>query len=177
MRLSAGPREFKRPLVWLNLPSNLTERTQQQVAATPLASGGQGTPFSLSPQTPFLIFDFLISPIFLFYYRSHIVLFPCTRGIPLFFFDFIPWKPTGTWPRDRCGRAQLVFYTTTSLVLCYSFTPVVSGFSPPRTTWRCISIQPVSPYSPIVDETTHRLTSTDDKRRRSRITDNAKPAN
>ena len=25
-----------------------------------------------------------------------------------FFFDFIPWKPTDTWPRDRCGRAQLV---------------------------------------------------------------------
>ena len=23
-------------------------------------------------------------------------------------FDFIPWKPTDTWPRDRCGRAQLV---------------------------------------------------------------------
>ena len=21
-----------------------------------------------------------------------------------FFFDFIPWKPTDTWPRDRCGR-------------------------------------------------------------------------
>ena len=27
---------------------------------------------------------------------------------PHFFFDFIPWKPTDTWPRDRCGRAQLV---------------------------------------------------------------------
>ena len=26
----------------------------------------------------------------------------------LFFFDFIQWKPTDTWPRDRCGRAQLV---------------------------------------------------------------------
>ena len=26
----------------------------------------------------------------------------------IFFFDFIPWKPTDTWPRDRCGRAQLV---------------------------------------------------------------------
>ena len=26
----------------------------------------------------------------------------------LIFFDFIPWKPTDTWPRDRCGRAQLV---------------------------------------------------------------------
>ena len=25
-----------------------------------------------------------------------------------FFFYFIPWKPTDTWPRDRCGRAQLV---------------------------------------------------------------------
>ena len=25
-----------------------------------------------------------------------------------FFFDFIQWKPTDTWPRDRCGRAQLV---------------------------------------------------------------------
>ena len=25
-----------------------------------------------------------------------------------FDFDFIRWKPTGTWPRDRCGRAQLV---------------------------------------------------------------------
>jgi len=24
------------------------------------------------------------------------------------FFDFIQWKPTDTWPRDRCGRAQLV---------------------------------------------------------------------
>jgi hypothetical protein len=23
-------------------------------------------------------------------------------------FDFIQWKPTDTWPRDRCGRAQLV---------------------------------------------------------------------
>ena len=23
------------------------------------------------------------------------------------FFDFIQWKPTDTWPRDRCGRAQL----------------------------------------------------------------------
>ena len=27
---------------------------------------------------------------------------------PLIFFDFIQWKPTDTWPRDRCGRAQLV---------------------------------------------------------------------
>ena len=25
-----------------------------------------------------------------------------------FFFDFIQWKPADTWPRDRCGRAQLV---------------------------------------------------------------------
>ena len=25
-----------------------------------------------------------------------------------FFFDFIQWKPTDTWPRDRCGRAKLV---------------------------------------------------------------------
>jgi hypothetical protein len=23
-------------------------------------------------------------------------------------FDFIQWKPTDTWPRDRCGRAQIV---------------------------------------------------------------------
>ena len=26
----------------------------------------------------------------------------------LFIFYFIQWKPTDTWPRDRCGRAQLV---------------------------------------------------------------------
>ena len=26
----------------------------------------------------------------------------------IFYFDFIQWKPTDTWPRDRCGRAQLV---------------------------------------------------------------------
>ena len=25
-----------------------------------------------------------------------------------FDFDFIPWKPADTWPRDWCGRAQLV---------------------------------------------------------------------
>ena len=25
-----------------------------------------------------------------------------------FFFDFTQLKPTDTWPRDRCGRAQLV---------------------------------------------------------------------
>ena len=25
-----------------------------------------------------------------------------------FIFDFTQWKPTDTWPRDRCGRAQLV---------------------------------------------------------------------
>ena len=25
-----------------------------------------------------------------------------------FIFYFIQWKPTDTWPRDRCGRAQLV---------------------------------------------------------------------
>jgi hypothetical protein len=24
------------------------------------------------------------------------------------FGHFIQWKPTDTWPRDRCGRAQLV---------------------------------------------------------------------
>ena len=29
-------------------------------------------------------------------------------GVIFDFFDFIPWKPTDTWPRDRCGRAQLV---------------------------------------------------------------------
>ena len=27
-----------------------------------------------------------------------------------FLFYFIPWKPTDTWPRDRCGRAQLVLF-------------------------------------------------------------------
>ena len=26
----------------------------------------------------------------------------------LIFFDFTQLKPTDTWPRDRCGRAQLV---------------------------------------------------------------------
>ena len=30
------------------------------------------------------------------------------RKYILIFFDFIQWKPTDTWPRDRCGRAQLV---------------------------------------------------------------------
>ena len=24
-----------------------------------------------------------------------------------FYYYFIQWKPTDTWPRDRCGRAQL----------------------------------------------------------------------
>ena len=37
----------------------------------------------------------------------------------IIFFYFIPWKLTGTRPRDRCSRAA-------------GFTPVVSGFSPPR---------------------------------------------
>ena len=32
----------------------------------------------------------------------------CEDGILFYFFYFIPWKPTDTWPRDRCGRAQLV---------------------------------------------------------------------
>ena len=33
---------------------------------------------------------------------------PDAAMVTYFFFDFIQWKPTDTWPRDRCGRAQLV---------------------------------------------------------------------
>ena len=30
------------------------------------------------------------------------------RLASIFDFDFTQLKPTDTWPRDRCGRAQLV---------------------------------------------------------------------
>ena len=50
--------------------------------------------------------------------REKVYLVECERSgphleIPSLFcshsdFDFIQWKPTDTWPRDRCGRAQLV---------------------------------------------------------------------
>ena len=50
---STEPREFQRPLVCLDLLYHLTERTQQQSAATPLASGDQGPghpdPYNFKP--------------------------------------------------------------------------------------------------------------------------------
>ena len=47
-------------------------------------------------------------------------LYPVFSGFVRGFFDFIQWKPTDTWPRDRCGRAQLVLL------------PSLADFSPPR---------------------------------------------
>ena len=41
-------------------------------------------------------------------YNYHKPLDECTPTIVLIFFDFIQWKPTDTWPRDRCGREKLV---------------------------------------------------------------------